>query len=61
LKELEIKKDPAFWLAMSETVREKCIKLGPAYFKIKTTGFQLLYEIIKTKKVIFLVIFLYKL
>jgi hypothetical protein len=36
---LEINKDPALWPSMSETVREKCIQLGPAYFQNKNNGF----------------------
>ncbi|KAL4147812.1 hypothetical protein QTP88_002160 [Uroleucon formosanum] len=37
LTELEINKDAS--LSMSETVREKCIQLGPAYFQNKNNGF----------------------
>jgi hypothetical protein len=37
--ELEINKELALWLAMSETFQEKCIKLGPAYFQNKNNGF----------------------
>ncbi|KAL4113273.1 hypothetical protein QTP88_016931 [Uroleucon formosanum] len=39
LTELEINKDPALWPSMSETVREKCIQLGPANFQNKNNGF----------------------
>ncbi|XP_050066946.1 zinc finger MYM-type protein 1-like [Aphis gossypii] len=39
LTELEINNDPALWPSMSETVREKCIQLGPAFFQNKNNGF----------------------